>query len=102
MGRFDKALPNEPSKTAGKRKKYESATGKDVAERDAKRTAAVYSKLFPEEGAKQARIVDREVAAKQSRIVHEAANRAGGGGKGGGAKGGKGGGKGGAGKGKRK
>jgi regulator of ribosome biosynthesis len=40
VGRFDKALPNEPSKTAGKRKKYESATGKDVAERDAKRTAA--------------------------------------------------------------
>ena len=102
VGRFDKALPNEPSKTAGKRKKYESATGKDVAERDAKRTAAVYSKLFPEEGAKQARIVDRDVAAKQSRIVHEATNRAGGGGKGGGAKGGKGGGKGGAGKGKRK
>ena len=104
VGRFDKALPNEPSKTAGKRKQYEGSTGADVADRDAQRTAAVYSKMFPDGGAKQAQIVNRDVAAKASRMAAETSSRSGGGkkggsgkGKGGGAKGSKG-----AGKGKRK
>ena len=51
VGRFDPMLPNEPSRTAGKRKTYETGVGAAATERDAQRTAAVVSKMFPSQAA---------------------------------------------------
>ena len=55
-------LPNEPSRTAGKRKTYETGVGAAATERDAQRTAAVVSKMFPESGRTHTKAVDRTVA----------------------------------------
>jgi regulator of ribosome biosynthesis len=76
VGRFDKKLANEPSKTAGKRKNYETGVGSAEAERDAKRTASVVAKMFPESGTKHAQIIDRTIAAKQAKLAQESSNRA--------------------------
>ena len=98
VGRFDRALPNEPSKSAGKRKQYEHGVGTAAAEKDAARTAAVAAKMFPDSGVKRgAASIDRSRAAKISKLSHESANRSSK--KGGGGGSGKGGGKG---KGKKK
>ena len=72
VGRFDPMLPNEPSRTAGKRKTYETGVGAAATERDAQRTAAVVSKMFPESGRTHTKAVDRTVAAKVSKLQSEA------------------------------
>ena len=46
-GRFDKTVANEPSKTKGKRKTYETATSSEDARKDSVRAASVFSKMFP-------------------------------------------------------
>lgn len=89
MGRFDKALKYEPSKTAGKRKHYDTGVGSAEQERDAQRTKSAVEKLFPSAGRHQGKIVNREVAAKKSKLASESKGGKGGGGKSGGAKGGK-------------
>jgi len=75
VGRFDRTLPNEPSKSAGKRKQYESSTDSAAAQKDVSRTASVLDKMFPDSGAKHKVIVDRTVAAKQARLQQESSNR---------------------------
>jgi len=71
-GRFDKTVANEPSKTKGKRKVYETATSSDDVRKDAARAANVVSKMFPED---KAVAINREVAARESRKVAEEDNR---------------------------
>ena len=122
MGRFDKMLADEPSRTAGKRKHYETGcapfphptppralrttpawsppwplTGRSVRARgrsvgaaeaaeDRGRTSKVIERMFPESGRKHQVTVNREVAAKRSKMDYEAKQRkagaAGGGAKG--------------------
>lgn len=75
MGRFDATLPNEPSRTAGKRKQYEGGVGSADAERDAQRTASVVQKMFPDAGRAHKVAVNRDVAAKRSKLDQEAGQR---------------------------
>ena len=73
-------LPNEPSRTAGKRKHYETGVGQAASEADAKRTSAVVSKMFPESGRSHSTTINRNVAAKVTKLQTEATNARGGGG----------------------
>ena len=75
MGRFDPTLANEPSRTAGKRKQYESGVGSADAERDAQRTASVVQNMFPDAGRAHKVAVNRDVAAKRSKLDQEAGQR---------------------------
>jgi len=74
VGRFDAPVAGEPSKTAGKRKRYETGVGAEAAQRDAQRTASVVNKMFDDSGRKHATVVDRTVAAKHNRLKQEGAN----------------------------
>ena len=76
MGRFDRQLQGEQSKTAGKRKQYESGVGAADAAKDAQRTASVVSKMFPDDGRHHKMAVNREVAAKKQKLSNESGNRA--------------------------
>ena len=57
VGRFDRAIANEPSKSRGKRKQYETATDKDATTKDSARAKKVVAKMFPEN---KAIAVDRD------------------------------------------
>ena len=59
VGRFDKAVRGEPSKTAGKRKQYEGGVGAAATERDAQKVQRVVDQMFPTSGSKHAKILDR-------------------------------------------
>ena len=74
VGRFDKAVAGEPSKTAGKRKQYDAGIGKKSSQADAKRTKAVLDKLLADDGRHHTKVVDRTKAAKVSKREHEAKN----------------------------
>ena len=80
MGRFDKMQANEPDRDRGKRKQYESGVGAADAERDAQRTASVVSKMFPDGGRAHKDVIKRDVAAKRSKLDHEAQQQRKGGG----------------------
>jgi regulator of ribosome biosynthesis len=45
-GRFDRMLPNEPSRSAGKRKQYSSATSAEHSAADASRAAKIANKMY--------------------------------------------------------
>ena len=59
VGRFDKVVRGEPSKTAGKRKQYEGGVGAAATERDAQKVQRVVDQMFPTSGSKHAKILDR-------------------------------------------
>ena len=92
VGRFDKAIAGEPSKTAGKRKQYDAGIGGVASDRDAQRTSKVVDKMFPDSGRHHAAVINKNLAAKHAKLESESAAARGEGGKGG-KKGGKGGGK---------
>jgi regulator of ribosome biosynthesis len=74
VGRFDAPVAGEPSKTAGKRKHYNAGVGASDSHADAKRTASVVDKMFPDDGRHHAKVVDRVIAAKVSKKQQESKN----------------------------